>query len=61
MEDLGLKKINSFNKLPVVHDNNTNLKRVLELQENGAEVNVVCLSSMTFDSVLTEAIVGLKT
>ena len=60
MEDLENIQIDFELNKNIFSENNNSLNSVLELQKRGSEVNVVCLSSMTFDSILTEAIVGLK-
>ena len=39
---------------------NNNLEEILDAQKNGAVVNAICLPSMTFDKVLTEAIKGVE-
>lgn len=62
MEEITLKEtiVGRYKNPFLSSSKNNRLEEILNAQKSGELINVICLSSMTFDKVLTEAIKGLE-
>ena len=60
MEEIQQKRVPRNRRTTSVELNNYKLDKISKVIQANGEVHTICLSSMTFDAVLTEAIEGLE-